>query len=82
MGDNSPNRKQFTLEMTEEREKLMSELEDELLPRIGKSSTSAVVEESFRLALAYIEKSKKVEKELESEIQNWSLENFKLEIDR
>lgn len=81
MKDNPPNRKQFTLEMTEERQELIKKLEDKILPRIGKSSTSAAIEESFRLALEYINKLERVEDEISEEKESWSTKNFKLEVE-
>jgi len=80
MKDNPSNRKQFTLEMTEKRQELIEKLEDKILPRIGKSSTSAAIEESFRLSLEYINKLEKVEDEINKEKESWSTKNFKLQV--
>lgn len=81
MEDNPSNRKQFTLEITEERQELIKKLEEKILPRIGKSSTSAAIEESFRLALEYINKLEEVEDEISEEKESWSTKNFKLQVE-
>ena len=69
----------FEMRLTGNREELIDDVEDKILPRIDRTTKTAGVEVAIKLGLAYMDKLESKEEELEQEKKEWSVDEIEPE---
>lgn len=69
----------FEMRLKGDREELMEEVENKILPRIDRTTRTASVEVCLKLGLAYMDKLESKEEELKKEKKEWSVDEIEPE---
>jgi len=70
----------FEMRLKDDREELLEEVENKVLPRIDRTTRTASVEVCLKLGLAYMDKLEEKEEQIKKEKKEWSVDEIEPKI--